>query len=112
MFGTDIVRTFVKRENKIMATNTMMSVKTRLEARLSVEEKELFERAAAIGGFRSLTEFVVGSAKIRAEQIINKHELVVSSKRDSEIFFNSIVNAEPPNDKLRAAANKFDKAKV
>ena len=95
-----------------MATNTTTAGKTtRLEARLSVQEKEFFERAAAIGGFRSLTEFVVRSAKIQAEQIVSKHELVVSSKRDSEIFFNALLNAEPPNDKLRAAANKFDKAK-
>ena len=93
-----------------MATNTMNTGKTRLEARLSFEEKEFFERAAAIGGFRSLTEFVVRSAKLRAEQIISRHEQVVSSKRDSEIFFNAILNAEVPNDKLRAAANKFNKA--
>lgn len=94
-----------------MATNTVISGKTRFEARLTVEEKEFFERAAAIGGFRSLTEFVVRSAKVQAEQIVSRHELVVSSKRDNEIFFNAILNAEPPNDKLRAAANKLNKAK-
>lgn len=92
-----------------MAVSTTISGKTRLEARLTVEEKEFFEKAAALGGFRSLTEFVVRSAKILAEEIVNKHELVIASKRDSELFFNAILNPEPPNEKLVAAANKFKK---
>ena len=94
-----------------MATSITPSGKTRFEARLTVEEKEFFERAAAIGGFRSLTDFIVRSAKIRAEEIVSQHELIVSSKRDGEIFFDAILNAEAPNDKLRAAANKLNKAK-
>ncbi len=96
---------------KEMAVSTNITGKARLEARLSVEEKEFFERAAAIGGFRSLTEFVVRSAKKRAEEIVSRHELVIASKRDSEVFFSAILNAEPPNEKLVAAANKFKKAK-
>lgn len=94
-----------------MASGSMSAGKTRLEARLSVEEKEFFERAAAIGGFRSLTDFVVRSAKRRAEEIVSRHELVVASKRDSEIFFDAILNAEAPNEKLQAAADKFKKGK-
>ncbi len=94
-----------------MGVSRTATGKTRLEARLTVEEKEFFERAAAIGGFRSLTEFVVRSAKKRAEEIVSRHELIIASKKDSDIFFNAILNAEPPNDKLMAAANKFKKAK-
>ena len=96
---------------KDMAVSTNISGKARLEARLSVEEKEFFERAAALGGFRSLTEFVLRSAKKQAEEIIQRHELVVASKRDSEVFFNAILNPEPPNEKLVAAVSKYKKAK-
>ncbi|MCC6702303.1 MAG: DUF1778 domain-containing protein [Fluviicola sp.] len=94
-----------------MAVSTTINGKTRLEARLSAEEKAYFERAAALGGFRSLTEFVLRSAKQHAEEIVKQHEMVIASKKDSEVFFNAILNAEPPNDKLVAAAKKFKKAK-
>lgn len=94
-----------------MALSTNNLGKTRFEARLSVEEKEFFERAAALGGFRSLTEFVIRSAKTQAEEIVNRHELVIASKRDGEIFFNAILNPDAPNEKLVAAANKFKKVK-
>lgn len=94
-----------------MAINTTVTGKARLEARLTIEEKEFFERAAALGGFRSLTEFVIRSAKKRAEEIVNRHELVIASQRDSEVFFNAIHNPEKPNKKLVAAANKFKKLK-
>ena len=60
---------------KDMAVSTNISGKARLEARLSVEEKELFERAAALGGFRSLTEFVLRSAKKQAEDPIEQADL-------------------------------------
>jgi len=91
--------------------NKTTSGKARLEARLSKEDKAFFERAANIGGFRSLTEFVIRTAKKRATEIIDRHELVIASKRDSEVFFDAIVNPEPPNEKLKAAANKFKKLK-
>lgn len=111
LFCMEIIRTFVKTNiMKDMAVSTNISGKTRFEARLSVEEKEFFERAAAIGGFRSLTEFIIRSARKRAEEIVNRYELVIASKRDSEVFFNAILNPESPNEKLVAAANKFKKA--
>lgn len=94
-----------------MAISGSSSGKTRFEARLSVEEKEFFEKAAALGGFRSLTEFIVRSAKKRATEIVNRHELVIASKKDGEIFFDALLNPEAPNDKLKAAANKFKKGK-
>jgi uncharacterized protein (DUF1778 family) len=94
-----------------MAISTTVTGKARLEARLTIEEKEFFERAAALGGFRSLTEFVIRSAKKRAEEIVNRHELVIASQRDSEVFFNAILNPEKPNKKLVSAANKFKKLK-
>jgi uncharacterized protein (DUF1778 family) len=94
-----------------MTIGRSSSGKTRLEARLSVEEKEFFEKAASLGGFRSLTEFIVRSAKKRATEIVDRHELVIASKEDSEIFFDAILNPEPPNDKLKAAADKFKNGK-
>ena len=52
------------------------------------------------------------SAHKRAKEIIAEHELIIASKRDSEVFFNAILNPEPPNAKLKAAAEKFKKQKL
>ena len=81
--------------------------KTRIDARLSVDEKALFERAASLGGFRSLTEFILRAATIRAEEIIQEKEQVLASKRDSEIFFKAILKPESPNKALMNAAKKY-----
>ena len=94
-----------------MAVSKTATGKTRFDARLSLEEKELFERAAELGGFRSLTEFILRSAQKRANEIINQHELIIASKRDGEIFFNAVLNPQQPNEKLIQAADKFKKGK-
>ena len=83
------------------------SEKTRIDARLSVDEKALFERAARLGGFRSLTDFILRAATKRAEEIIQETEQVLASKRDSEIFFNTILKPELPNKALKNAAKKY-----
>lgn len=87
------------------------TAKARFDTRLSVKEKRLLEKAATIGGFRSLSDFVLRAARKQAEEIINRHELIIASERDSEIFFDAIINPEPPNKKLREAAEKFKLAK-
>ena len=87
------------------------SRKTRFDTRLSVEEKKLLEKAAKIGCFRSLSEFVLRAAQKQAEEIIEKHELVLASDRDSALFFETILNPEAPNNKLMEAAKKYKLAK-
>ncbi len=90
-----------------MGKTVKASEKTRFDARLSVDEKALFERAALLGGFRSLTDFILRSAVKRAEEIIEEKEQVLASKRDSEIFFNTILKPESPNEALKNAAKKY-----
>ena len=90
-----------------MEKTVKASEKTRFDARLLVDEKALFERATLLGGFRSLTDFILRSAVKRAEEIIQETEQVLASKRDSEIFFNAILKPEPPNEALKNAAKKY-----
>ena len=42
----------------------------RFDTRLSKEQKELFEFAANLGGYRSLTDFVISSAQQKANEIV------------------------------------------
>jgi len=92
-----------------MATKIIKEEKTRFDTRLTKEQKLFFERAAAIGGFRSLTDFVILTVQEKAREIIKDEESILASQKDSEIFFDAIVNAEKPNDELISAAKEFNK---
>jgi len=83
--------------------------KTRFDTRLTKEQKEFFEYAASIGGYRSLTEFVLVSVEDRAKQIVEEHNKIISSKRDQEIFFQAISKSPKPNEALENAAERFNK---
>lgn len=81
--------------------------KARFDTRLPKEQKLFFERAARIGGYRSLTDFVILAAQSKAKEIIEEREQVLASKRDSEIFFDAINSTIEPNNDLLDAANEY-----
>ena len=83
--------------------------KTRFDARLTREQKELFERAAHLTGARSLTDFVISSAQREADKIIRRNQFVfATSEKDQQIFFAALMNPPQPN---RALKNAFDRHK-
>ncbi len=86
--------------------------KTRFDARLTQEQKELFEYAATITGSRSLTDFVISAAQKEADEVIQKnHLMLITTKRDQEVFFHALVDPAKPNQKLKAAAARYKKRK-
>lgn len=90
-----------------MGTVIMSKENSRFDARISGEQKEFLERAASLGGYRSLSDFVLSTARDKAREIVNEHERIIASQRDSEIFFNAILNPGEPVDKLRKAADDY-----
>jgi len=82
--------------------------KTRFDTRLTKEQKEFFEYAATIGGYRSLTEFVLVSVDERAKKIVEEHSRIISSKRDQEIFFHAISKTPKPNEALENAVVRYN----
>jgi uncharacterized protein (DUF1778 family) len=91
-----------------MTTNTVKSEKARFDTKLPLEQKKLFEKAARLGGYRSLTDFIIATVQVKAKEIINESEQILISKRDSEIFFDAIMNPDKPNEALQLAANDFN----
>jgi uncharacterized protein (DUF1778 family) len=89
-----------------MATATKRAKRERLEARITPEQKALFQRAAALRGL-SLTDFVVSSVQAAAEDTISTREVIHLSARDSLIFAEEILNPSPPNEALRAAFEEY-----
>ncbi|HXL55591.1 MAG TPA: DUF1778 domain-containing protein [Chitinophagaceae bacterium] len=83
--------------------------KSRFDTRLPKEQKELFEYAANLGGFRTLTEFVIFSVQQQASTIIEKYNSILATKKDQEIFFHAITNPQEPNNRLKKAALRYDK---
>ena len=77
----------------------------RLEARITREQKALFEQAAGLQG-RSLTDFVVRSAQTAAEETIRTHQLTLTA-RDSMAFVRALLSPPEPNEHLRAAARRY-----
>lgn len=82
----------------------------RFDARLPKEQKEFFEYAANIGGYRSLTDFVLQAVHAQAQKIIAEQEKILMSKRDQEVFFDAILNPPEPNDALKEALKSYREA--
>ncbi|MCH7524156.1 MAG: DUF1778 domain-containing protein [Bacteroidetes bacterium] len=53
-----------------MATTEINQEKSRFDTRLPKDQKMFFERAARLGGYRSLTDFIVLTVQKRAKEII------------------------------------------
>ena len=90
-----------------MATKELNQEKARFDTRLSKEQKVFFERAARVGGYRSLTDFVVLTVQEKANEIISETEQIIASKKDSEIFFDAITNPPKANRNLVNAASEY-----
>ena len=78
----------------------------RLDLRIPRKQKDYFEQALEIGGFRSLTDFIISAVSEKAEAIMEKHNNWLSSENDRKVFFNALVNPPAPNDKLKQAMKK------
>lgn len=85
------------------------SEKARFDTRLDKEQKAFFEYAASLGGFRTLTEFVIYAAQKQAKLIVKEHDQILSSKKDREVFFDALVNPPEPNEHLKNAVSELNR---
>ena len=81
---------------------------TRFDTRLPEAQKIFFEKAAQLGGYRNLTDFILSAVSEKAKEIILENEQIIASQRDSEIFFNAILQQTKPNDILLKAVNEYN----
>jgi len=83
--------------------------KARFDTRLSKEQKQFFERAALLGGYRTLTDFIIATVQSKAKEIIEEREKTIASQRDKEVFFDALVNPSKPNRNLLTAKEAYNK---
>jgi uncharacterized protein (DUF1778 family) len=89
---------------------TQPTAKTaRLEARVTDDQKALFQRAADLTG-RSLTDFVVSSAQEIATRTLHEREVLTLSGLDRKVFLDALLNSPSPSKRLRRAANRYKRA--
>jgi len=84
-------------------TSKIKDRKTRFDARIPETQKALFEKAALLAGYRTLTDFLISSAQEKANAIIQQHSVILASQKDQEIFFDSVINPPKPNEHLKKA---------
>lgn len=88
--------------------STIAKEHARFDARLSKELKELFEKAAHLGGYRSLTDFVLLTVQEKAKQIIQENEQIIASEKDGQLFFDAITHPKKPSKTLKNALEDYN----
>jgi uncharacterized protein (DUF1778 family) len=81
----------------------------RLETRVTADQKNLIEQAAALQG-RSVTDFVLTSVQEAAQRAIEEHQRLDLSVRDSQAFVEALINPPPVNDRLRETVRRYRQA--
>ena len=78
----------------------------RIEARVRPNDKAFIEEAAEHLGV-SVADFLVSSARERAEEIIRRRDQIILSHRDQQAFVEALLNPPSPNDALKAAVDLY-----
>ena len=78
----------------------------RLEARISRDQKALFQRAADLQG-RTLTDFVIASAHDAAVRTIDEMQTIRLNTDESRAFAEALLNPREPNARLKIAAQRY-----
>jgi uncharacterized protein (DUF1778 family) len=91
-----------------MTAKSQRTKPERLEARITQEQKELFQRAADLEG-RTVTDFVISAVQQAAVKTIQQHEVLHLSRRDSELLAEALMNPPSPSPSLRVAVEQYKK---
>lgn len=79
----------------------------RIEARVTPEQKQFFERAAEVSGV-TLTDFAISSMQRAAAEALEQYTMLKLSMRDQQAFLDTLLNPPEPNAALRRAAKRHE----
>ena len=95
-----------------METTLKKKEEKRIEIRVSKKDKELFEHALLIEGFKSISEFFRYILTRESRAIVAREKQILKSERDKKIFFNALMNEEfRPNKDLVSAIEFYNENK-
>jgi uncharacterized protein (DUF1778 family) len=78
---------------------------SRLDLRVTKDEKNAIERAATLSG-SSTTDFVRSTMLAAAERAVRAHQVLELTSEGAAAFVDAITNPPEPNDNLRALARE------
>lgn len=78
----------------------------RLDIRITPDQKDLVERAAAVSGL-SMTNFVARCIEKAAKRTLQDYEEMTLTKRDSEAFVQALIKPFTPSRRLSRAAGRY-----
>ena len=91
-----------------MATANTPPKSARIETRVSPEQKELIERAAAYTG-RTVSDFVVAHVEVAAKKVIEEHERLRLDQTQSRVLVDALLSEKKPNKRLKRAMQDYRK---
>ncbi len=91
-----------------MAAANTKTKSARLETRVSQEQKDLIERAAAYTG-RTVSDFVVAHLEVAAKKVVDEYERLHLDKEQSRVLVDALLSPKRPNKKLRSAVAEHRK---
>ncbi len=78
----------------------------RLEARVSSDQKDFFQRAATLTG-RTLSELVIDSTQEAAAKIVQEHEVIRLSREERVAFVSALLTPAKPGARLKKAVQSY-----
>jgi uncharacterized protein (DUF1778 family) len=78
----------------------------RLEARVSSDQKDFFQRAATLTG-RTLSELVIDSTQEAAAKIVQEHEVIRLSREEQVAFVSALLTPGEPGARLKKAVQGY-----
>lgn len=78
----------------------------RLEARVSSDQKDFFQRAATLSG-RTLSELVIDSTQEAAAKIVREHEVIRLSREEQVAFVSALLTPAEPGARLEKAVRSY-----
>ncbi|MDE2604490.1 MAG: DUF1778 domain-containing protein [Burkholderiales bacterium] len=78
----------------------------RLEARVSSDQKDFFQRAATLTG-RTLSELVIDSTQEAAARIVQEHEVIRLSREEQVAFVSALLAPSEPGARLKKAVQSY-----
>ncbi len=95
-------------DHKVNKARYNLTKAERLEARVSYEQKNLFQHAADLMG-RTLTDFIVSTLQEIALRVVQEHETLKLTAQDRQVFVQALLKPATPNKNLLKATQRYKK---
>ena len=96
---------------QLKAIDMKTTESARLELRLTKQKKAFFEQIASLGGFKSLSDFIIHSADQQASKISEERKKILASEKDRKLFFDALMAPPKPNPALKKAFKRYNDAR-